>query len=83
MDPRAIFLGLFLAIIGIFFGYQAYFFLRLFIDKEIGGVRCGFLFLTLIGSLIFVVTHLNSPFSIPVALWPLTFWGFFYIRDKS
>ncbi len=82
MDPRAIYIGLLLAAVGILFGYQAYFFLCLRMEREIGGIRFGFLFFTIIISLTFVVTHLNSPYSLLVMFLPLIFWAPLRLRDK-
>lgn len=75
-------MGLVLALIGIFFGFQACLFFHLWMSGEIVNIRFGFLVFTLLGALVFVVRHLNSSISLLVAILPIIFWAIFWLKDK-
>ena len=77
------FLGLKIAFIGIFFGFQACLFFHLGMSGEIEKVRLGFLAFVLLASFVFVMGHLNYSFSLLVAVLPMIFLGIFYLKDKT
>ena len=76
-------MGLKIAFIGIFFGFQACFFFHLGMSGEIEKVRLGFLVFVLLGSFVFVMGHLNYSISLLVAVLPIIFWGIFWLKDKT
>ena len=75
-------MGLKIAFIGIFFGFQGCFFFHLGMSGEIEKVRLIFLTFVLLGSFVFVMGHLNYSISLLVAVLPIIFLGIFCLKDK-